>query len=152
MVKKIILIILALGALAACGGDDNNDADDNVAGVGSETTINVTMHDIYYGDANNNIENPPVWTVNTEDSVTVQADNMGGLQHNWAIVKPDVTLPDTIADPTAVEDLLLYDIGELPADETDSDVFTAPAPGQYTVICTVAGHYPFMQGRLVVEE
>jgi len=148
MLKKtdLILALFILFSLAACGG--NNTAD----GEGDETTINVALNDIYFGDTNDNVENPPVWTVGSNNTVTVQANNMGTLEHNWAVIEPDATLPDTITDRAEVEDVIIFDIGEVPAGAAENDVFTAPAPGQYTVICTVAGHYPLMQGRLVVEE
>ena len=149
--KKVsfILAILVMLALTACGGgDDNSDAP---AG-GSQSSISVIFNDIYFGDTNDNVDNPPSWAVNSGDNVNVQAENNGVLEHNWAIIKADATLPDTIADPASVADLVLFDFGEIAGGDSGSKTFTAPAPGEYTVICTVAGHYPVMQGKLIVEE
>ena len=151
--KKVsfILAILVMLALTACGGGDG-DSDDAGSSGGSQSSISVIMNDIYFGDSQDNVDNPPSWSVNTGDSVTVQAENKGVLEHNWAIVKADATLPDTITDAAAVADMILFDMGGIVGGDSGSKTFTAPAPGEYTVICTIAGHYPVMQGRLVVGE
>ena len=150
--KKVTLIlaILVMLVLTACGGGDDNS--EPVPAGGSQASISVTFNDIYFGDSNDNVDNPPSWSVNSGDSVTVQAENAGVLEHNWAIIKADATLPDTVADPAAVADMVLFDLGDIAGGDSGSSTFTAPAPGEYTVICTVAGHYPVMQGKLVVGE
>ncbi|MCB8942729.1 MAG: hypothetical protein H6658_03020 [Ardenticatenaceae bacterium] len=151
--KKVTLIlaIIVMLALTSCGGGDDDTSGSGSSG-GSQSSISVIMNDIYFGETNDNIANPPSWSVNAGDSVTVQADNKGVLEHNWAIVKADATLPDTIADPAAVADMILFDMGGILGGDTGSKTFTAPAAGEYTVICTIAGHYPVMQGKLVVGE
>lgn len=145
------LAILVLIALTACGGGSDSNQTTETGG-GNQSTINVTLNDIYYGDRNDNIDNPPTWMAQSGNTVTVQAQNNGVLEHNWAVVEANASLPDSVTDPTAIEDLILFDIGEVAGGESWNSVFTAPAPGEYTVICTVAGHYPAMQGKLVVEE
>lgn len=147
-----VTMLLALGLLlAACGGSS---APESASPPGDESasaseTLNVVMHDIYYGDTNDNQANPPVWTVTGGAQVTVNLDNQGALQHNWAIVKPGVEVPAPF-DMEADADLLLYDTGILDGGTQSTATFTAPEPGEYLVICTVAGHYPLMQGKLVV--
>lgn len=147
MRKLIILSIFILTTLLiGCGGSE-----EPAASGSSAETINVSMHDIYYGDENANATNPPAWQVSSGARVRVSADNQGSLEHNWAIVNAGAELPDSINDPTELEDLILYDIGEVGGGETKSASFTAPEAGSYKVICTVAGHYPSMQGVLEVE-
>lgn len=151
--KKLVLYAVMIGLLAlfvsACGGGDSDDAAPADAGSAS---IDVTMHDIYYGDSNDNAANPPTWTVATGGVVTVNAENVGALDHNWAIVEAGATLPDTVTDVAAIEDIITYDVGVVAAGDSYSGAFNAPAPGEYTIICTVAGHYPAMQGKLIVED
>lgn len=157
-----IVLAVAMLALAACGGGSSTptpaptptpvpaaaapSAQDVIA-----ATLEVAMHDIYFGDNNDNISNPPVWTVPAGAEVTVNLDNQGGLDHNWAVIKKDVELPIPFM-PDQNSDLILWEGGVLAAGGKDTETFTAPdVPGEYIVICTVAGHYPAMQGKLVVE-
>ena len=138
----LLALVFAL-LLAACGGGEEASGPESVA-------IEVVQNDIYYGDTPNNAENPPVWTVPAGSQVTVNLTNNGTLQHNFAIVEAGETVPETF---NAESDAgILYDeTGLVDAGATFNDVFTAPSePGTYTVICTVAGHYPGMQGRLEV--
>ena len=150
--ELLVTMLLAFSLLlAACG---SGSAPESASPPGDESapageTIDVVMHDIYYGDTNDNQANPPVWTVSSGVQVTVNLDNQGALQHNWAIVRPEVEVP-TPFDMEADADLLLYDTGILDGGTQSTTTFTAPEPGEYLVICTVAGHYPLMQGKLVV--
>lgn len=143
----LILMITAFG-VAACGGGDEPAAEVD----SSQAAIEVIMNDIYFGESNDNVDNPPVWTVKTGQTVAVNTVNNGSLDHNWAIVEAGATLPDTVSDPAQVEDLITYDVGVVAGGDAYNGVFRAPVPGEYRVICTVAGHYPAMQGTLIVEE
>ncbi len=146
---SLVLILMGVLLIVGCGGDDSGgDADD---GGASAQSITVLMNDIYFSEENDNIANPPTWTVAAGARVRVSAENAGVLEHNWAIVKGDAELPDAINAPEDVEGLLLYDIGEVQGGDSTSGTFTAPAAGTYTVICTIAAHYPSMQGLLIVE-
>jgi uncharacterized cupredoxin-like copper-binding protein len=145
-VTLAVAILLNALWLAGCGGG----ATPTQPAAPASETINVVMHDIYYGDSNDNQQNPPKWTVTSGAQVTVNLDNQGALQHNWAVVKQGVDIP-TPFDEEANQDLLLFDAGVTDAGTQKSETFTAPAPGEYVVICTVPGHYPAMQGRLVVQ-
>lgn len=154
MPKQLLLGFTVIAALlvAACGAGGTANQNEGSAEMGAEPrpeTINVVMHDIYYGDSNDNQANPPVWTVTSQAQVTVNMDNQGALQHNWAIVKPNTEVPSPFVEAEH-RDLLLFDAGVLDGGTQASATFTAPEPGEYLVICTVAGHYPLMQGRLVV--
>jgi uncharacterized cupredoxin-like copper-binding protein len=145
-------LISALLVASCGGGDEAGEADTGAeeAPATAAEMLSVVMHDIYYGDSNDNIANPPVWTVTSGAEVTVETDNQGALEHNWAVVKPGEEVPQ----PFLIEehgDILLFDAGVKPPGETGSATFTAPEAGEYQVICTVAGHYPAMQGTLQVE-
>jgi uncharacterized cupredoxin-like copper-binding protein len=149
----ITLLLTALLLIAACGGGASEPTPTPAPAAGSaqETLaqIDVLMHDIYFGEENNNIEKPPVWTVKAGEEVTVNSDNKGGLEHSWAVLKAGTEVPMPFTE--ANNDLLIATTGNLPANTTRTTTFTAPEAGEYIVICTVAGHYPVMQGRLVVE-
>ncbi len=154
----LVATILSMLMLAACGGSATPTPTPPPTPTTAPTaqqviaaTLDVIMHDIYFGDDSNNIANPPVWRVLAGAEVTVNLDNQGGLEHNWAVVKKGVELPIPFM-PDQNKDLLYWEAGVLQAGQKDSETFTAPSElGEYIVICTVAGHYPAMQGRLIVE-
>ncbi len=150
-----LIAVLTL-LLAACGGGSSQPtptAAPAAAGPSAQevlNAINVEMHDIYYGAENNNVEKPPVWTVGAGQQVNMNFDNKGALEHSWAILKQGAEMPMPYTDADA--DRLFYTSGHLKPSEQKGDSFTAPAEaGEYIVFCTVPGHYPVMQGRLVVQ-
>ncbi len=151
--RKLMLAmtLLAMFALAACGGgaDEEPAAAAPSAQEAIAQVLKVTAHDLYYNEPDN-LTNPPVWTVNAGEVFEVDLDNQGGLQHNWAIVKPGAEVPVPF-DPAANADLLLWDAGLVDPGQSEAAQFTVDDPGTYTIICTVAGHYPSMQGQLVVQ-
>jgi uncharacterized cupredoxin-like copper-binding protein len=147
---SVVLVLVGILMLIGCGGGDDSGGGESADTGGSAQTITVAMHDIYFGDENDNIANPPTWTVDAGGRVRVSAENAGVLEHNWAIVKAGSALPDTVTDANAIKDLLIYDIGEVQGGDSTSGTFTAPEAGTYTVICTIAAHYPSMQGVLQV--
>ena len=153
MKRKLFVAMLLLLAvlIAACGGGSSDPTPVPAAGSAQEVLnqINVSMHDIYYGEENNNVEKPPVWTVKAGDEVTLAMDNKGALEHSWAVLKAGSQVPMPFTD--ANNDLLIYGSGPLKPAEQKTDKFAAPEKGEYTVICTIAGHYPVMQGKLIVQ-
>lgn len=157
--RSLSLILAAtMLILAACGGGSSTPTPTPAPAAAEPsaqeviaTTLDVVMHDIYFGDNNDNIGNPPVWTVKAGEEVTLNLDNQGGLEHNWAIIKKGVEMPVPFM-PDQNSDLILWAAGVLQAGEQKSEPFPAPAEaGEYLVICTVAGHYPAMQGKLIVQ-
>ncbi len=149
-----ILLILAALMLAACGGGAPEAAPTAVpmAEAPAGETLEIVMHDIYFGDTGpTNMASPITWEVTSGTQVTLNLVNQGSLQHNWAIVKADQTVPEPYTGGTENPDLLLFNAGVLDGGKTESVTFTAPEPGEYRVICTVAGHYPMMQGTLIVK-
>jgi uncharacterized cupredoxin-like copper-binding protein len=146
--KQLLVIVLAVMAflLVACGGG----AEPAAEAAPQNTQIDVVAHDIYFGEDANNIENPPVWSAAAGSVATVVFDNQGALEHNWAVIRLGEEVPVPF-DMETHSDLVLYDTGVVQPGEQRSFPFQVPEePGEYLVICTVAGHYPGMQGRLVV--
>jgi uncharacterized cupredoxin-like copper-binding protein len=111
--------------------------------------LTVDMYDNYYGDADNNLTNPPVWAVQKGADVVATLTNHGRRNHNWAIVKLGAPIPIPYEEGQS-GDIVLHGIGMVYGNSQTTITFTAPEPGEYMVICTVSGHYPAMQGRLLV--
>ena len=156
--KRSLSIVSALAILvlllAACGGEASEPTPIAAASAPSAqevlSTINVEMHDIYYGTENNNVEKPPVWNVGAGQQVNMNLANKGALEHSWAVLKKGAEMPMPYTDADA--DKLFYTSGHLKPSEQKAASFTAPTDaGEYIVFCTVPGHYPVMQGRLVVQ-
>jgi uncharacterized cupredoxin-like copper-binding protein len=144
-------------ALTACGGGASQPPAKEAAG-GNEPakpaalaeSLNVVMHDIYYGESNDNAKNSPMWNVTSGAKVTVNMDNQGVLDHNWAIVKSGEQVSSPY-NPASDDAKLLFNAGLLTTKTKKTVDFTAPLPGEYNIVCTVPGHYPVMQGKLVVK-
>ncbi|MBV7332322.1 cytochrome P460 family protein [Chloroflexi bacterium TSY] len=116
----------------------------------SAVTLEVRAGDLYFGEAgSNNLVDPPVWTVPSGAVVTLTFINEGKVQHNWAIIN----LGEEVPVPYIEDISIAYYTSPLVDGGTEQEfTFTAPSePGEYIVICTPPGHYPLMQGRLVVE-
>ena len=145
-------LIFAVVLLAACGGEPTPTPAPVIpaASAAGAPVIDVVMHDIYFGDQPNNLENPPTWTVTAGKEFTVNLDNKGGLEHNWTALKPNVEPPMPFL-PDQHGDLVLLTSSNVPPGQKLTETLMAPSePGEYIVICTIAGHYPAMQGRLAV--
>ena len=154
---RLSLVLVAL-LLAACGGGESTPTPaptEPAAGSAQAelaATLDILMNDIYFGDNSDNLGNPPVWTVTAGSEVSLNLVNKGGLEHNWAVVKPGSELPKVItADALKDATFLEFSAGNLLGGKSLSEPFTAPAAGEYLVICTVAGHFPAMQGKLIVQ-
>lgn len=141
-----VIAIFATLFLAACGGG----AADEPEGPQS-VTLQVTQNDNYYGATPDNATNPPTWNVNAGGQVAIELTNNGTTEHNWAVVNLGADMPDTFIEEEH-SDLILRETGLVAPGESFRESFVAPAePGEYLVICTVAGHYPSMQGKLIVQ-
>lgn len=140
--------------MAACGGgaDDAQPAaaEEPSAQEAIGATLDILMGDLYFGETPDNIDKPPVWTVSTDQKVQLNFKNGGTLQHDWAIVKPGSEIPVPFIEADNSE-LILWRAGLIDPASEKSETVAAPAAGEYSVICTVAGHYPSMQGKLVVQ-
>ena len=151
----LLTLLLAVTGLAttACGSNWfwGSNAGGNGASLSNITMLNVDMYDSYYGNSDTNMSEPPVWSVPANSDVVVNLVNHGSYAHNWAIVKKDVTVPVPYEEGQA-GDIILHGIGMVYNNSQTTITFSAPDLGEYQVICTVSGHYPFMQGRLLVTD
>jgi plastocyanin len=131
------IVVLGASALAlgACG-DDSEDGD---------------------GDASNSIEatasefqfDPDGWTVEAGEPFTIEFENGGTTEHEWAVINlgEDLESEDDFA-----EDKVLLEVEALPAGETTTEEFTIEEAGTYQVICALEGHFDAgMEGSLTVE-
>ena len=131
------IVVLGASALAlgACG-DDSGDGD---------------------GDASNSIEatasefqfDPDAWTVQAGEPFTIDFENGGTTEHEWAVINlgEDLESEDDFA-----EDKVLLEVEALPAGETTTEEFTIEEAGTYQVICALEGHFDAgMEGSLTVE-
>ncbi|MEZ4713220.1 MAG: hypothetical protein R3A44_38895 [Caldilineaceae bacterium] len=116
----------------------------------SLTVLDIEMYDNYYGEQDTNVVDPPIWQVKPETPVLINMRNHGQLNHNWAIVNQGEVVPVPFAEGQA-STLLYYQAGMVYGNNETTFTFNAPGPGEYQIICTVEGHYPSMQGKLVVE-
>ena len=150
----LILIISAL-ILAACGGGSTPDPAPTAVpmpNIPDAETLEIFMNDIYFGESGpTNLASPIAWEVTSGAEVTLNLENQGALQHNWALVKTGQTVPEPYVGGAENPDLLLFNAGVLDGGKSETVTFTAPEAGEYLVICTVAGHYPAMQGMLTVK-
>ena len=150
--KKYIFFAL-LGLLTLCcsscgegwwGGTSSTDGAN-----GNVELLSVDMFDTYYGPTDTNLTDPPSWTVHSGADVVVTLINHGNYDHNWAVVKKGTTIPVPY-DQGQNGEIILHGIGMVYNNSQTTITFVAPEAGEYQVICTVDGHYPYMQGKLHV--
>ena len=116
-IKLLVLIIGLVLALTACGG--------NV------TTINVTLTDFAY--------TPSTFIVPAGATVKLNATNQGVVEHEFAILKLGTSVTPPFGDKD--EGNIYWELDEIQPGTTKSDTFTAPTePGDYEVVCGLAGH------------
>lgn len=133
--KKNQLILLTLFALvsfviAACGGGGDAGSSDSEAASGPETvTLDYSGFDEFRYD-------PEAVSVSSGSQVTINFTNEGALDHNWLLVSSRVD-PEEATEADALSGATT---GEILGGESTSITFNAPPPGEYKVVCTVAGH------------
>ncbi len=130
MSKKllVLLAVLVMGLLlAACGGGDG-DSDDMAAPEPVSLTF-AGLDEFRY--------DPESASVASGAPVTVTFNNQGALEHDWMLVADGTDLAALTA-----EDALMPEAhsGVLPAGQSNTFTFTAPAAGTYQIVCTVPGH------------
>lgn len=109
--------LVAILALAACGGDDDNgNGDDN--GGGDGTSLSMEMGEMYF--------DPDSIDASPGDEVSIDFNNEGTMLH-------DFTIDDLGGERIHVE---------VASGESDSTSFTIPddASGEIEFYCTVPGH------------
>jgi uncharacterized cupredoxin-like copper-binding protein len=112
-------------------------------GKSNAATINVTITDFAYS--------PSTFTVPAGAEVTVHATNNGAVEHEFAIMKKGTSVTPPFGDKD--EGNIFWELDEIGPGTTKSDTFIAPTePGDYEVICGLAGHIEKgMVGTLTVK-
>jgi uncharacterized cupredoxin-like copper-binding protein len=84
---------------------------------------------------------PNTWTANAGGETTISLDNSAGTQeHSWVVLNKGVTKDEAATITDADTGKILFN-QKVPAGQTASGTFTAPAEaGDYVVVCTIPGH------------
>ncbi len=136
--KKLNLILiltllfgLALTACASSGGSSS----------GGSNSYNVTMTDFKF--------QPDTLNVSAGQTLTVNLQNTGSVQHTFTVMKTPVSGSYTQADAGNI----YFNSDVIQAGSSKTVTFTAPSTaGTYQIICTVQGHLEAgMHGSLVVK-
>ena len=123
--KKVFALfaVLMLAALmAACGGP-----------AGPEpVSLSFSGFDEFRYD-------PTSATVPSGAQVTVNFTNEGALEHDWMLVAEGTDVNALTAEMAVSPEA---HSGVIASGESNTFTFTAPAAGNYQIVCTVAGHAP----------
>lgn len=128
--KLLILVIVLIPVLAACGGAN-----------AAKTNHAVTLTDFAYS--------PTQLTVPAGKEITLDAANTGAVIHNFIIMNAGTTAG---TEWTAEDEANVFWKLEIPAGGSETATFTAPGePGEYQVVCSTPGHLQAgMIGKMVV--
>jgi uncharacterized cupredoxin-like copper-binding protein len=134
--KRRLITLTVLGlmiVLSGCGG-------------GAATEIDATLKDFAFA--------PNSWEIAAGETITINLDNEGAVEHEWVLLRPGVTISDESELPATEEELLadfVYWEDELEPGESKSLTFTAPEIGEYQIICAIESHFDAgMKGTLTV--
>ena len=128
----LAVVIGAVLVLGACGDDDDGAA---------STSIEATATEFQF--------EPDSWTVPAGEEFTIDFENDGSVEHEWAVIKlgDDLESEDDFA-----EEKVLFEVEAIPAGESTTEKFTVDEPGIYQVICAIETHFDGgMEGSLTVE-
>lgn len=161
---RSLSVVLVLGLallLAACGGRESSTGGGSGGRTGTTAGNGVTID--LASDGEMLAFDKTTLTVEAGQVVTINFQNTSiAQQHNWVLVDGGADVSRPIAEAGILAGLqgeylpadrskIIAHTGVLNGRESGSVTFTAPAPGTYLYICTVPGHYPIMQGTLIVE-
>jgi uncharacterized cupredoxin-like copper-binding protein len=131
----LTLSVSALFLLAACGGTP--------AGPGQTTTqLTIDMVEFMF--------DPETVTVPAGGQVELTLINSGALEHEWVIMNLGTQVTPPFGDD---DEANIYWEKEVEPGGTAVEIFTAPSqPGEYQIVCGIAGHMEAgMIGTLIVE-
>lgn len=84
------------------------------------------------------------WTVAAGEEITINLTNDGAVTHEFVILKDGVRISSEAELPATEEELLadfVYWEEEIEAGDSGTFTFTAPAAGNYQVICALEDHF-----------
>jgi uncharacterized cupredoxin-like copper-binding protein len=137
-IPKIALLAVAVVIVGAgCSSDD-----------GASTDIKVTLDSFEMS--------PDSWNVPAGEDISITMTNDAEITHEWVILKSGVMISSEDDLPDTEEELVanfIYWEEEVEAGDTATFTFTAPAAGEYQVVCAIPDHFNAgMKGTLTVSE
>ena len=121
----ILMLVVGVAALAACGGGGD---DAGSEGGSTGNVLDFIGVDIAF--------DPTAATIKSGETITVNFNNTGALEHSWVLLTPGVDpLEATEADAYAGANS-----GLVASQDSVTFEFLAPPPGDYIIACTVEGH------------
>ncbi len=134
----LVAVVPLVFGVAACGSDEDS---------GASTGISVTMEEFKF--------TPTSWSIAANEEISVSLKNSGSVDHEWVILQPGVTISSEADLPETEEELLadfVYWEDEVEPGDSKTLTFTAPAAGEYQIICAIDDHFDAgMNGTLTVE-
>lgn len=152
------LCLLASASFLSSCGDKSDSASPAAQSPAADGSITIEANDMMKF-------NLAEITVITGKEVKLTLKHVGkmpkqAMGHNLVILKSEAdVLPFSTASTTAVatdyipeahKDKIIAHTKMLGGGESDTIIFTAPAPGRYPYICSFPGHFAMMRGNLVV--
>jgi plastocyanin len=133
MGSRLLRVALAAPVLllASCGDDEGE----------ASTSIDATASEFQF--------EPDAWTVPAGEEFSIDFENAGSVEHEWAVIKlgEDLGSEDEFA-----EDKVLFEVEAVPAGDSTTESFTVDEAGDYQVICALETHFDAgMEGTLTVE-
>ncbi len=129
------LALLVVLVLTACGGGGSSSG-----GSSGGANLTITATEFKFDPADE--------SVSAGQTVNVTLKNNGSVDHTWVVLKQGVN--DTTSSQFSA-DQALFTV-KAAAGQTGTGSFTAPAAGQYEIICDVPGHLDAgMKGTLTVK-
>lgn len=127
------LAVPVLVLLGSCGDDDD--------GGEASTSIEATAKEFEF--------DPDAWTVPAGEEFTIDFQNDGEVEHEWAVIKLG---DDLESESEFEEDKVLFEVEAIPAGESTTQSFTVDDAGTYQVLCAIESHFDAgMEGSLTVE-
>ena len=127
MIQGIIISLI----LTACGGP-----------AAPSKNLNVTMTDFEFS--------PNTFTVPAGQQISISAVNNGAVAHSFIIMKSGYHVNTHFTDTDKSN--IFWEVAQITPGQSVTESFTAPSdPGEYQVVCGVAGHFEAgMVAKLVV--
>ena len=157
MIQTIILILLLLLGCAENANICQSEHGEKHRGGSKISKITITGDDKLQFD-------PKEFTVESGKKVELTFKNIGNMPHNLVILKKGITATDfgkMVAGwggngdinkiPELKKKIIAYtNIVKKCNEKCETIIFTAPEKETYEYVCTFAGHYTIMQGKMIV--
>ncbi len=165
--KKSLFLLFALPFLfVACGGSDDNSANDvSDTDIQTEAAALEAVEITIQADDNMKFNLAEI-TVKEGQPVKIILEHVGEMSvdamgHNFVLLVKGADMAEFAIDaigakendyiPADREDEVIAHTTTIGGGETAEVEFTAPAAGVYTFLCSFPGHSALMNGRFIVE-